>query len=865
MNKVKNRKIITRISMRSMIARQSRNLIAVLAIALTSLLFTSLFTIGGNMIEKSQLSTMRQVGGSAHAGYKYLLWDEYEQVIADPAVQDPSYRIAVADAENKELLKLRTEISYYEEQDARYSFCYPEVGHLPVEKYELCTSDLVLKALGVPCEIGQKVPLKFTVHGKTYELEFTLSGWFKGDRICMSQIACVSRELADGVAPAPTVSANDAGVNADDYAGRVMVDFNFKSSWNLEKQVDELSERLGFENISSGVNWAYMSSSVDMETVLLCAVMLVIIFTSGYLIIYNIFYINVYSDIRFYGLLKTIGTTGKQLRSIVRRQAFLLSAAGIPIGLVLGFFAGKFLFPVVTGDLNMGETFSSDIHVNPWIFLGAALFSLLTVLISCIRPCAVASRVSPVEAVRYTEGAEGNSGKKKRQKGRRTRKITMRSFAMANIRRNRKKVVIVVLSLSISLILLNSIFSMVASFDMDKYISMRIVSDFGVADATVDNVSVSVFSKVLDGVKKEFLEELEARPGIKETGSVYYSDYYPEFSHEEYERFRERIWSRKEEFFAWQLSLGGEEAEGIDWMEENNYLDAKAYGLDQLPFEKMEIRSGEPDWEKFRTGKYVITNSFRMVGPEADGDYKADYYDVGEKVTLKNDAGESREYEVMAVGNLPYASELQSYGLFDCTYFLPVEEFSWLCGARQPMRTLFNVEPDQVESTQQWLEEYCENTDPDLTFSSKESVLKEFESFRNMISTVGILLSGVLALIGILNFINTMVTSILSRRREFAMIEATGMTGRQLQEMLMWEGGYYAIFTVAAAAIVCSILNLTLLRRLSDTFFFVTWKFTIQPVLLSVPVIVLVVLLVPVLAYRKMCTASVVERIRVTE
>ena len=108
-----------------------------------------------------------------------------------------------------------------------------------------------------------------------------------------------------------------------------MVDFNFKTSFNLKKQLEELNKRIGFEEKSTGVNWAYLGMKADAETVVLIVVMLGIILVSGYLIIYNIFYINVFGDIRFYGLLKTIGTT-------VRKQANLLSLAGIPIGLILG-------------------------------------------------------------------------------------------------------------------------------------------------------------------------------------------------------------------------------------------------------------------------------------------------------------------------------------------------------------------------------------------------------------------------------------------------------------------------------------------------------------------------------------------------
>ena len=72
MSNVKNKKMINQIALKSLKARKKRNLIAILAIALTSVLFTALFTIGGSLIEKNQESTMRQVGGSAHAGYKYL-------------------------------------------------------------------------------------------------------------------------------------------------------------------------------------------------------------------------------------------------------------------------------------------------------------------------------------------------------------------------------------------------------------------------------------------------------------------------------------------------------------------------------------------------------------------------------------------------------------------------------------------------------------------------------------------------------------------------------------------------------------------------------------------------------------------------
>ena len=226
---------------------------------------------------------------------------------------------------------------------------------------------------------------------------------------------------------------------------------------------------------------------------LLIAVLLFVILMSGYLIIYNIFYINVYHDIRYYGLLKTIGTTGRQLRRMVRRQAYMLSLYGIPAGVIVGTAVGKLLLPVVMGRLVFSRTTDTKVVLNVWVFAGAVIFSFVTVFISCIKPCRIASRVSPIEAVRYTEGQDESAGKKKAKK---TKRVSPRTMAFQNIRRNRKKIVVVVASLSMALVMLNSIYSLLQGFDMDKFVASMTVSDFSVADATLDNFSIDYNSIV---------------------------------------------------------------------------------------------------------------------------------------------------------------------------------------------------------------------------------------------------------------------------------------------------------------------------------------------------------------------------------
>ena len=868
MNKIRNQGVINRIADRTRKAGKSRNIIAVLAIALTTVLFTTLFTVGGSIVGKQQESTMRQVGGSAHAGFKYLTQKEYDIVKKDKKLKEVSYRIVVAEAVNKELLKLRTEVSFYEDLDAKFSFCYPEIGHMPEKEDEIVTSDLVLERLGIPQKIGEKVTLELKINeGEPVRKTFTLCGYFKGDTISQAQVVAVSEEYAHKAAPTPETSAMEINVDASDYAGRIMADFNFRSSFNLEKQAAELVKRCGFpENIDTGLNWAYMGGEIDLTTMALIAVIVFVIIASGYLIIYNIFYINVYRDIQYYGLLKTIGTTGKQLRKVVYRQAYMLSLYGIPVGLILGTVIGKLVLPIVMDELVFAGTIDTEVELNVWIFAGAAVFSFITVLLSCIRPCRIASKVSPIEAVRFTEGADEAQEKTKlrgktKNRIKKTKRVSPRAMAYQNIRRNRKKIVIVVASLSLSLVLLNSVYSLIQGFDIDKFVANMTVSDFSVADATLDNLSVDYDSIVLDGVTEEFLEALKGQKGVEEVGNIYMKLTNPAFTEEAYALIEERIIRNPEVREEYEAMMGA--AEGMPDIEEyckGAGIDGKVYGIGKMIMEILENPEGDLDWEKFSTGKYVIATRYGMS--QASG---IKYFEPGEKVTVSNDAGETREYEVLAVADMPHACGFQHFGMFNCDYILPEEEYLDLMGGQQPMRTIFNVDKEYEENVEKWMDDYCENVNEELTYTSKASIVEQFDSQKDMYALVGGLLAFILATIGILNFVNTMVTSVLSRKQEFAMMEAVGMTGGQLKAMLCFEGGYYALYTAVCAVTLSVVLSVTAVRSLGENFFFFTWKLTVTPVLLCIPAVAAVVLLVPVICYRSMNKVSVVERMRRAE
>ena len=475
MIKVKNRSVIRRLAFREMKSNRKMNIVVIVSIMLTCILFTALTSIGGSLINGMQQETMRQVGGDRMAGLKCVLPEDYEKVREDGVVRDVVYRIVVGWAENDKLKNVSAEIDCAgDENAAKAEFCAPTTGKLPEAIDEISVSTIVLDELDLPHELGVKVPLTVDIDGVASEHEFTLSGFWQGDNVAMAQICWVSRAFADKYAPTPTESFYTQ--EHSKYAGYWQVDFNFANSFDIEGKTEALLGRLyGDSDIipDTGVNWAYTTSSVDGGTLAVGIVMILVIFAAGYLIIYNIFHINITANIRSYGLLKTIGTTSRQIRRMVRIQAAVYCAIGIPCGLLVGIIISRVMLNSVIKLLNIysAESYTISAKLLVMICLISAAFTFATVMISSFQPCEAAGNVSPIEALRYNE----TNTTAKRDK--RTGKVTPLSIAHANMLRSRKKTVVVVLSLTLSLVLVNTLFTILGGIDEDKYIANTIVGD----------------------------------------------------------------------------------------------------------------------------------------------------------------------------------------------------------------------------------------------------------------------------------------------------------------------------------------------------------------------------------------------------
>lgn len=855
MYKVNNKKAIKNLSDKSFRANRSRNRIAVLAIALTALLFTALFTIGSGIIENFQRQTMRQAGGDGMGVLKYIDDEIYERVKDHELIEEISYNRILSDSvDNEELLKRHGEFYYMDDTAMKLGFCEPTAGRKPQAENEIIMDTKAMQLLGVEQRIGAPVTLLLTVHGQQVSRDFVLSGWWEADPVFNVSILVASRAYMEAHLDELYNSYRENG----EMTGVINSYLMFRNSFGLEDKLNRVITESGYSPdadapnyIANNVNWSYISTNFELDagTVLaMLAALLLVIFT-GYLIIYNIFQISVIRDIRFYGLLKTIGTTGKQIRKIIRRQAMLLSCIGIPIGLILGYFVGCALVPVIM-DQGYYAALEYHVSVNPWIFLGSTLFAMATVFLSAAKPGRIAAKVSPVEAVRYAEG--GGNDKRKERRSSRGARITKMAFS--NLGRNRRRTILVILSMSLSLVLFNTLYTISIGFDMDKFLSVFVDTDYLIGHADYFNYQ---YRGPENSLSESMIEAVEQQPGFEEGGRLYANVRDVEF-------FTVKV---PEDFDA----ESGQRQEG-DQDPITGGFDCAVYGLEDLPLNRLEVLEGQIDTEKLKTGKYILEGI--QLHDDGTPIWETSHFEVGDHVVLQNYRGNSdtrtenkfteQEFEVMAKVKIKNYINSCMVG-YNFSYYLPAEVYKEMVSEPGLMSYAFNVSDEEDEAMEAFLKNYTDNVEPVMNYSSKGTRALEFQGMRNMILIVGGALSSVIGLIGVLNYVNSMLTSMITRRREFAMLQSIGMTGRQLRRMLIMEGLYYAAASGVMSVVLGVLISVLTVRTLTGDIWFFCYHFTVLPLLVIIPILLALGVVLPVIVLRMVEKRSIVERLRENE
>ena len=844
-----NGAVIKKLSGRYFKAGKSRNIIAIIAIVLTTILFTTIFTLGSGLMDTVHDQNIRKAGGEGQAVLNYISDEVYSDLAGSPLIDRIAYTKAVSyQLKNPGLERWRSDLWYMDDTALEFARFTPATGRRPEAENEIIADTKTLDALGVPAQIGETVSLTYEVKGKSYTTDFTLCGFWETDSLSNIGRLIVSKAFVDAHSD---ILAYTYPVD-NDYSGVVSAYVIFRGKGDIEVRLHQLLSEAGYTCDTMGgnkedgnyviarVSPAYQSGALtDNPAMLISGIVgALLIIVTGYLIIYNIFQISVIQDIQSYGQLKTLGTTKRQIKRLINRQALRLSLIGIPIGLLVGFFVGRALVPFLMNGTSYTADAGIKVTVNPLIFIGSAAFALFTVFVSVRKPAKIAGTVSAIEAIRYTENDTAAFGKHRAKDKQSTHGAKLHFMALANLGRNRRRTVLVIVSMTLSLVLFNTVFTLSSGFDIDKYIAKFMDTDFVISNADFFQYQVE---KSEHDLSDTFIEAVRQNSSFEDGGRLFSSWL-----------LEEPFSTEHNAFFSYNKDQNG-----------NPFV--RLYGADDFLINGMEIIEGTIDLEKLKSGKYILLS----VECNDDGTViENPNIGVGDTVRINHLKAEelsttitdSYDFIIMAkVRANENTATTRNTG--EARFYLPTEIFLPLCDNPHLVSFPFDVKDGTEAEMAEFLNSYIDSVEPSMDFESKATYTSSFDNLTSLIITIGGALSIIIGIIGIANFVNSVLTSVITRKKEFAMLQSIGMTGKQLKRMLSFEGLYYAVGTIITSAVLGVLFSVVVVKGISSGIWFFTYQFVMWPMLVIYPFLILLTVAIPALLYPQIAKASIIERL----
>lgn len=866
-----NMTVIKRLSKQYFKKNKVRNTAAILAIFLTAFLFTSITSLAFSMVSSLQLSMQMQKGSKADGDIRYMTEAQYEQLINSDFVEQAGCRRPLGFATNSPGHSI--EIDYADAIQQELTFCVPTHGEAPQAANEISTSDLALEALGVEAEIGAQVPVEFELRGQSYHFDMVLSGWWEAAND-VSSLMIVSESFVE---ENPDLFRNTYAEDRE-MAGTYLSDVVLKNKTDVKGQLQEFARSVGGNtddmNASNYILCAENDVTVQSIDPLMAVAVVgfVLLFMAcGYLLIYNIFDISVMQDVQQYGLLRTIGCSTRQIKKLVNRQAVWLTVIGLPIGLVAGFLVSWVLLPVVTEFLRYNALNATEVSVSPLIFVIAALFTILTVFISTRKPAKKAAKVSPLEAIRYT--GQGNIKKKATK---RTQGAKLPRMALANLGRSKRRTVFIVISMLLCIVLLNSAFVITQSLDENKFISRLTKTDYTVYNSTAVN-QTDPFMYHEDGLSLAVPELINQQAGV-ENGRYLYrntlddTDVTVDYGIENFTMEGTDEWNGR-------TFVLGEMCRVAVAPDTENQWYGNVFGVSDAFWDDITIYDGEKNIDtlkqKMYTGEYVIIGYYMdFLTGEPDFGSFGEQYQIGDILSFYKNGELVKTCEVLAIAKLVSNEFETSAGTLsvariggDAPFIYMTDE---MFGQLYDTPTLFSYGFDVAVGYDQQIDGFLNDftsNNPSVSYTSTALIKQQLASVGNIVLLVGGMIGVIMALAGLINFTNMMITNIITRRHEFATMQSIGMTNRQLRRMMIYEGLYYAGAADIVGIIFAAMIGLTVLKSVlnSPSMWFFTLHFTLVPALIIALVYLLLAAVIPVIVLRFFNKGTVVERLRTSE
>lgn len=811
---------------------RKRNLLLVLAITLTTILFTSVLEIGFGGMQSIQETQLKLSGMKADAELRFLDKEQFQKVQNSDLFESVGGRVPIALMEGE--TKRPIEIDYLDKAGMEAYYLSLEEGKMPEDEKEVLLSEQALEELGIKKEVGSHVPVSFTLRGQEYNFDMRLSGWYKGGP--KVNFLIVSETFLEHN---PEVSENTYDIDKE-ILGTYYASVCVKNTGNIEQNLKEYAESLGAQTenadgnnyVNVAVNPMLYSEDGNTGVGLSIVFFGALFILCGYLLIYNIFDIGVMQDIQEFGIMKTIGMTGKQIKRLMRRQMLLLSLIGIPIGLVVGYGLGALLLPVILKNWEYSEEELTIVQsVHPAIFILTVFFVLITVFLSMRRPSKRAAKYSAIETAKYTEVKKKTAEKDIH---------SIKNIARSNLQRNRKRTVLVFTSLILSVVFVNSLWIISNSFDEEKYVNVQMRRDYLVASTDTLNSSIG-YVKPSASLNEEAIQELEKNAMIKNGTKLY----------------KNAIDASVYNFdisFDWgveviDVKIPSIEIDGVITNSATTNYGTLTLGKDKKPIcnvcgisenflGKIEILEGEKNIisikEKLKSGDYILVGIRANDNGKPSTDGIEISPKVGDVVTIYKDGKPLKEVEVLSQ-ILVIDSEQISGGsstgggtILGPWFYLSEGLFKELYGEGNLVNYSFDADENDAPAVNRMLQDISEKF-TNVGFETTEQRHSEIENYKMLVRILCVLIGGILGVIGIVNLVNIIFTNLIVRNREFATFRSIGATKKQLRELIIRESVGYVFYAAIGGFILATLISMTAVRGICSSIWLFTFQFTLFP------------------------------------
>lgn len=839
MLKNNNQAVVKRLAKNNLKSNRRRSLSMVLAIMLSSFLLFSVFTVGATYLKMQRQQNIR-LNGAEFDAIMYGISEEQKEILEEnPTVEHYGVVMVSGVVAETEADKtpgvglLYADDTYWKKMMAPARKFVK--GHYPVEENEVMVTEDALKKCGFSDKkIGDEITFVYEINEKREAKTFRISGIWDGygdtDNFYMSKAFCDKQKL-DAV-----------------YYGRCHISFCKK--WMSDEAQQAFIDSMKLKK-SQRLFYVYEYGNATEIFLGLSGIALVTVL-SAYLLIYNIMYLSVAGNIRYYGLLQTIGMTGRQIRQLMQKQLLWIGGIGMLAGILIGAGTSFFLIPVVVKTFVSGKEMGAvQVTFHPVIVLLTVLLTGCTVWYAGRKPTKIAVGSSPVEALEYRVV----SSVRKRHKTRKGSLIVR--MALEQLTRNKKKTMVTMLSLAASLSVFLCLITLLHTQSAREYSYNYMGLDMVLKNDTINNM---VLNRAAEGeeqiqgvhpiLNEELLNEIRQTDGVEEVlPTITVPTIVP------WEKEVTDVWMR--EFYETWMNIPYED-DIEEYQQHPENFGSSLVGITEEDFRALNAEMEQPvDEEAFLSGKTCILYRYGLFGLD-EKELRGKQISCEEYVHPEN----TRTFEIA--------------GMTDVGDYVSLLGFPPTMIVIDDAVKAFTEKPIVFRVGIRYAEEYHKETEDailsnieespnktDFSWDSKIEQAENVKAAQGHMMEIGFGIVLILGIIGVMNYINTSVGNMQSRQKEISIMESVGMTERQVKKMLVWEGIFYTggvLFLTLTVGIGITYAIYQTMNYMGAKFWFPALPFLGATLILFVVCIV-----VPVWTYQKIeKSGSLVERIRVS-